>query len=140
MSIGNDGEQLTQQTIPPKDLTDHAPPTDQELHDLVHVADNIPIEAWLVMLVGSAERFVFYGASTCLQNYLQYNKRDVIPGVLGLGQADATAINYAFMVLVNFAPVPLAIIADGYLGRYKLIVISTLCELLQSATRIVSPC
>lgn len=90
------------------------------------------------MLVGSAERFVFYGASTCLQNYLQYSRRDVIPGVLGLGQADATAINYAFMVLVNFAPVPMAIVADGYLGRYKVIVISTLYDPLQTA-RIVFP-
>jgi len=137
MSIANDQKQPAQESVPSQDLTNHAPPTDQELHDLVHVADNIPMEAWLVMLVGSAERFVFYGASTCLQNYLQYSRRDVIPGVLGLGQADATAINYAFMVLVNFAPVPMAIIADGYLGRYKLIVISTLYDLLQHAARII---
>ncbi|KAK6006753.1 hypothetical protein QM012_005761 [Aureobasidium pullulans] len=133
MSIGNDEKQPAQESVPFQDLTSHAPPTEQELHDLVHVADKIPIEAWLVMLVGSAERFVFYGASTCLQNYVQYDRRDVIPGVLGLGQADATAINYAFMVLVNFAPVPLAIVADGYLGRYKLILISTLIYICGSA-------
>ncbi|KAG9666675.1 hypothetical protein KCU95_g18107, partial [Aureobasidium melanogenum] len=113
MSIGNDQKQPAHESVPSQDLTNHVPPTEQELHDLVHVADSIPIEAWLVMLVGSAERLVFYGASTCLQNYLQYSRRDVIPGVLGLGQAGATAIKYAFMVLVNFAPVPMAIVADG---------------------------
>lgn len=102
-----------------------ARPTDQELIELVHVADNVPSPVWLVILVGSAERFVFYGASTCLQNYLQNSPNDLIPGALGLGQSDATAVNYAFMVLVNFAPVPLAVVADGWLGRYKLILLST---------------
>lgn len=100
-------------------------PTYQELKELVHVADNVPYPVWLVILVGSAERFVFYGASTCLQNYLQNSPNDLIAGVLGLGQSDATAVNYAFMVLVNFAPVPLAVVADGWLGRYKLILLST---------------
>lgn len=100
-------------------------PTYQELKELVHVADNVPYPAWLVILVGSAERLVFYGTSTCLQNYLQNSPNDLIAGVLGLGQSDATAVNYAFMGLVNFAPVPLAVVADGWLGRFKLILLST---------------
>ncbi|GMG29739.1 unnamed protein product [Aspergillus oryzae var. brunneus] len=100
-------------------------PTNQELKELVHVADNVPYPVWLVILVGSAERFVFYGASTCLQNYLQNSPNDLVPGALGMGQSNATAVNYAFMVLVNFAPVPLAVVADGWLGRYKLILLST---------------
>jgi POT family proton-dependent oligopeptide transporter len=116
-----------QEDIVQIDITDKTScrPTDQELKELVHVADNVPYPVWLVILVGSAERFVFYGASTCLQNYLQNSPNDLIPGVLGMGQSDATAVNYAFMVLVNFAPVPLAVVADGWLGRYKLILLST---------------
>lgn len=102
------------------------PPTEEQLKNLVHVADRVPYQVWLVILVGSAERFVFYGASTCLQNYMQNSPDDLIPGALGLGQAKATAINYAFMVLVNTAPIPLAIVADGWLGRYKLILYSAL--------------
>ncbi|KAE8343117.1 hypothetical protein BDV24DRAFT_161930 [Aspergillus arachidicola] len=107
-------------------------PTNQELKELVHVADNVPYPVWLVILVGSAERFVFYGASTCLQNYLQNSPNDLIPGALGMGQSNATAVNYAFMVLVNFAPVPLAVVADGWLGRYKLILLSTVIYLVGS--------
>ncbi|KGO58336.1 Major facilitator superfamily domain, general substrate transporter [Penicillium expansum] len=105
-------------------------PTDKDLKELVHVADNVPYPVWLAILVGSAERFVFYGASTCLQNYLQNSPNDLIPGVLGIGQSNATAVNYAFMVLVNFAPVPLAVVADGWLGRYKLILLSTVIYLV----------
>ncbi|KAF7622029.1 putative MSF oligopeptide transporter [Aspergillus flavus] len=107
-------------------------PTNQELKELVHVADNVPYPVWLVILVGSAERFVFYGASTCLQNYLQNSPNDLVPGALGMGQSNATAVNYAFMVLVNFAPVPLAVVADGWLGRYKLILLSTVIYLVGS--------
>ncbi|RAQ53736.1 MSF oligopeptide transporter [Aspergillus flavus] len=107
-------------------------PTNQELKELVHVADNVPYPVWLVILVGSAERFVFYGASTCLQNYLQNSPNDLVPGALGMGQSNATAVNYAFMVLVNFAPVPLAVVADGWLGRYKLISLSTVIYLVGS--------
>ncbi|KAK6815167.1 hypothetical protein RU639_008434 [Aspergillus parasiticus] len=107
-------------------------PTNHELKELVHVADNVPYPVWLVILVGSAERFVFYGASTCLQNYLQNSPNDLVPGALGMGQSNATAVNYAFMVLVNFAPVPLAVVADGWLGRYKLILLSTVIYLVGS--------
>ncbi|QMW46648.1 hypothetical protein G4B11_010103 [Aspergillus flavus] len=107
-------------------------PTNQELKELVHVADNVPYPVWLVILVGSTERFVFYGASTCLQNYLQNSPNDLVPGALGMGQSNATAVNYAFMVLVNFAPVPLAVVADGWLGRYKLILLSTVIYLVGS--------
>ncbi|KAI6914356.1 oligopeptide transporter [Hortaea werneckii] len=107
-------------------------PTDEELRELIHVSDKVPYSVWLAVMVGSAERFVFYGVSTCLQNYLQNSRADAVPGVLGLGQADATAANYAFMVLVNFAPVPLAVVADGWLGRYKLIVLSTSVYLVGS--------
>lgn len=39
-------------------------PTNQDLKELVHIADNVPYTVWLVILVGSAERFVLYGAST----------------------------------------------------------------------------
>ncbi|EAW14928.1 oligopeptide transporter [Aspergillus clavatus NRRL 1] len=131
MTVPNDHEK-TGSVFPPVEEESLIRPTEQELHDLVHVADNVPYQVWLVILIGSAERFVFYGASTCLQNYLQNRPHDLVPGVLGLGQADATAVNYAFMVLVNTAPVPLAVVADGWLGRYKLILLSTMIYLVGS--------
>lgn len=47
-----------------------------------------------------------------------------VPGALGLGQAHATTIFNAFYFYSYLAPVPLAIISDAWLGRYKLICIS----------------
>ena len=38
------------------------------------------------------------------------------PGVLGLGQATASSISYAWKFWTYFVPVPAAYIADSYLG------------------------
>mgnify|MGYP005988018631 CR=1 FL=1 len=123
--ISNESEKAGKQTRGIVDDFENSP-TDEQLRDLVHVADRVPYQVWLVILVGSAERFVFYRVSTCLQNYLQNSPNNLVPGTLGLGQSKATTINYTFIVLVNTTPIPLAIIADGWLGRYKLILYSTL--------------
>lgn len=42
-------------------------------------------------------------------------------GYSGLGQANATRINLAFNVLCYLSPIPGAILADQYFGRYRVI-------------------
>lgn len=41
------------------------------------------------------------------------------PGILGLGQAKATQIQFAFVGVMSVTPVAGACIADSRLGRYK---------------------
>ena len=56
------------------------------------------------------------------ENYVQNARGDVLrPGALGLGQALATNINYAFMTFGFITPVPAAVVADRWLGRYQTI-------------------
>lgn len=46
------------------------------------------------------------------------------PGALGLGQAMATRIYCAFYLFYYVTPIIVAIVADGYLGRYATLVVS----------------
>ena len=46
------------------------------------------------------------------------------PGALGMGQATATAISNSYMVFASLTPVPFAIVADLWLGRYRTLLIS----------------
>ncbi len=51
------------------------------------------------------------------------------PGVLGLGQSKATALNCFLNVLTYTTTIPAAMVADGYLGPFKLVCYSTLIYL-----------
>ncbi|KAK3385608.1 oligopeptide transporter [Podospora didyma] len=97
--------------------------TENEIRDLLHVVDHVPTEAWLAALIGAAERFAWYGCTGPLQNYLQRSPTDDIPGALGLSQATASAIVSALLAVSYFTPIPAAIWADGWMGRYKTLVI-----------------
>ena len=46
------------------------------------------------------------------------------PGALGLGQSTATAVSNAYMVFSSLTPVPFAIVADLWLGRYYTLLLS----------------
>ncbi|KAF7342262.1 POT family-domain-containing protein [Mycena venus] len=96
------------------------PPTSEEMATLRRVGDKIPIGAWLVALIGFAERFTYYGVTAPFQNYMQNSRDDPLrPGALGLGQASATRLSYFLTFLVYATSFGGAVVADGWLGRYK---------------------
>ncbi|KAF3910963.1 hypothetical protein AA313_de0200386 [Arthrobotrys entomopaga] len=68
-------------------------PTAEEKVELRHVAENLPLSAWLVAVVELCERFSYYGCQGLFQNFVQrpYNGREG-PGALGLGQHGATGL------------------------------------------------
>lgn len=47
-----------------------------------------------------------------------------LPGVLGLGQSRATTISNAFLVFGYLTPLPLAIVSDAWIGKYKTLILS----------------
>ncbi|EEP82598.1 hypothetical protein UREG_07463 [Uncinocarpus reesii 1704] len=78
-------------------------PTEEEKRTLRHVAESLPISAWLVAVVELCERFTYYGMQGLFQNYVQRP----LDGSLGQG------------ALVT--PIFGAIVADQYLGKYMAI-------------------
>lgn len=103
---------------------DGCEPTAEEVEQLRHIGDSIPLGAWLIAVVELAERFTYYGVSGPFQNYMQ-NKRDdpMRPGALGLGQQKATALSYFYNFWCYLTPLLGAAVADQWLGRYKTILI-----------------
>ncbi|KAJ5950768.1 uncharacterized protein N7479_009181 [Penicillium vulpinum] len=93
----------------------------EEVQTLPNVADKLPGRVWLACLIAAAERFSYYGVQATFQNSIQYGPNDRIPGVLGLGEAMATRINYAFTTIVYILPMLTGAIADGWWGKYKMI-------------------
>ncbi|KAK1144977.1 peptide transporter ptr2 [Aspergillus melleus] len=99
-------------------------PTDDESRTLRHVAENLPISAWLVAIVELSERFTYYGMSGLFQNYVN------LPldgsqgrGALGMGHQGATGLTTFFQFWCYVTPIIGAIVADQYLGKYKTIVL-----------------
>ncbi|KAF8459793.1 hypothetical protein BDZ91DRAFT_458984 [Kalaharituber pfeilii] len=94
--------------------------TDEELSTLRRVADHFPVAAYFIVIVELCERFGYYGINAPLQNYISYPKEGNVDGELGaigLGQQGATASTNFFHFWAYLAPIRVAIIADGYLGR-----------------------
>ncbi|KAF1947027.1 oligopeptide transporter [Clathrospora elynae] len=102
-----------------------------DLTTLCRTRDSVPLTVWAAALIGMFERFAFYGASTLFQNYMQNSIDDPFrPGVLGMGQAKATIVNYTFITFGFMTPVPMAVVADKWTGRYRAILGSFALELL----------
>ncbi|KAJ5578500.1 POT family-domain-containing protein [Penicillium hispanicum] len=112
----------------PADSSDGPRATEDEVRDLLHVVDNIPVRLWVACLAGILERFAWYGATAPLQNYLQNAPGGEVPGVLGLHEATASNIVNALTIASYFVPVPAAVIADSWLGRYKTMIYSAIIE------------
>ncbi|KAM3082384.1 peptide transporter ptr2 [Clarireedia jacksonii] len=104
--------------------------TEQDIKDLTHVVDDIPFRLWIACLAGVLERFVWYGATAPLQNYIQNARGGEIPGTLGLGQVTASNVINALMIATSLTPMLAAIIADSFLGRYRTMVFSAIIEAL----------
>ncbi|KAI1074409.1 POT family-domain-containing protein [Whalleya microplaca] len=101
---------------------------EDEVRDLVHVVDRVPLRLWVACLAGILERFVWYGATAPLQNYLQNAPGGEVPGALGLHQAAATNIVNALIIGSYVTPIPAAVIADSWLGRYKTMLYGAIIE------------
>ncbi|KAJ5304331.1 cytochrome P450 monooxygenase [Penicillium atrosanguineum] len=102
--------------------------TEDEVRDLLHVVDNVPSRVWLACIAGILERFVWYGATAPLQNYLQNAPGGEVPGALGLGQATASNIVNVLFIASYITPVPAAVIADSWLGRHKTMIYAAIIE------------
>ncbi|KAI0129832.1 POT family-domain-containing protein [Xylariales sp. AK1849] len=102
--------------------------------------DNIPFRVYFAILVNVAERFTYYGLTIPFQNFVQnsYKSGDnERPGVLGLGQAAATAVSNGFFFFQTTMGIGGAIAADGWLGRYKLLVICSLTYMVGNLLLVV---
>ncbi|GAD96295.1 MFS peptide transporter Ptr2, putative [Paecilomyces variotii No. 5] len=99
-------------------------PTEDEKRTLRHVAEHLPISAWLVAAVELSERFTYYGMSGLFQNYLQRPlDGSQGRGALGMGHQGATGLSTFFQFWCYVTPIFGAIVADQYLGKYKAIVL-----------------
>ncbi|KAJ5885548.1 Proton-dependent oligopeptide transporter family [Penicillium taxi] len=118
------------QSIPasPASSDDGRLATEDEVRDLLHVVDNVPGRVWVACIAGILERFVWYGATAPLQNYLQNAPGGEVPGAFGLGQAAASNIVNALFIASYIAPVPAAVIADSWLGRHKTMIYAAIVE------------
>ncbi|KAK6508903.1 hypothetical protein TWF481_003671 [Arthrobotrys musiformis] len=102
---------------------DYPEPTAEEKATLRHIAESLPLSAWLVAIVELCERFSYYGCQGLFQNFIQrpYDGREG-PGALGMGQHGATGLGTFFQFWCYVTPIFGAIVADQYLGKYKTIV------------------
>ena len=101
-------------------------PTVEELSTLEHVADQIPLAAWLIVICEFCERFAFMGLSGPFQNYIQFPEpgpNEKQPGALGRGHQTATLLTTFFRFLCYLTPIGGAILADQFWGKYKTILI-----------------
>lgn len=64
-----------------QETADGEEPTEEESRTLKHVAESLPISAWLVAVVELCERFSYYGMQGLFQNYIQRP----LDGTLGRG-------------------------------------------------------
>jgi hypothetical protein len=72
-------------------------PTEHEKETLRHVAENLPLAAWLVAIVELCERFTYYGVQGLFQNYVQRPLDGSLGrGALGLGHVGATGLTTFF--------------------------------------------
>ncbi|KAJ5393136.1 Proton-dependent oligopeptide transporter family [Penicillium crustosum] len=112
----------------PADNDDGRVATEDEVRDLLHVVDKVPVRLWVACLAGILERFVWYGATAPIQNYLQNAPGGVVPGALGLHQATASNIVNAIIIGSYIMPVPAAVVTDSWLGRYKTMLYAAIIE------------
>ncbi|KAJ5306344.1 Proton-dependent oligopeptide transporter family [Penicillium antarcticum] len=93
--------------------------TEDEVRDLFHVIDKI----FSNDLSGMGQLLLYVR-----ENYLQNASGGAVPGALGLQQAAASNIVNALIIGSYIVPVPAAVVADSWLGRYKSMIYSAIIE------------
>ncbi|XP_060839691.1 peptide transporter family 1-like isoform X3 [Rhopalosiphum padi] len=73
-----------------------------------------PKSIWFIVLNELCERFTYYGMRTVLVLYLTT--------ILKFNGEDSTIIYHSFVFLAYFMPLPGAILADSYWGKFKTII------------------
>ncbi|KAJ7481993.1 putative MFS peptide transporter [Mycena latifolia] len=107
-------------SIAVRPLPSALPPTAEEIRTLRHVSGPLPLGAWLVAFLSLSEKFTYYGITAPLQNYMQNPRGDPLrPGALGEGQSTATRLSYLLTFSVYILSFGGAVVADGWLGRYR---------------------
>ncbi|KAF9552619.1 peptide transporter PTR2B [Agrocybe pediades] len=115
--------------------------TQHDLDTLRHVADRLPLAAWLVAFIEFAERWSYYGTTNLYNNYVRQalpplsrngavvlDRANGIAGALGKGQQTSFAVRTFNSFWVYCTPWIGGILADTRWGRYKTIfVMSLIC-------------
>lgn len=116
--------------------------TQHEFDTLRHVADRLPLTAWLVAFVEFAERWTYYGTTNIYSNYIRAplppgsvtgavdwaHRADGVAGALGKGQITSFSIRTFNTFWVYCTPLLGGILADTVFGRYNTIMIfSVVC-------------
>ncbi|RAL11907.1 peptide MFS transporter [Aspergillus homomorphus CBS 101889] len=118
----NEKAYMTEKAL--NDTPDGEEPTHEESRTLRHVAEHLPVSAWLVAVVELCERFTYYGMSGMFQNYIQRPlDGSQGRGALGMGQQGATGLTTFFQFWCYVTPILGAVVADQYLGKYRTIVV-----------------
>ncbi|KAJ5938296.1 POT family-domain-containing protein [Penicillium verhagenii] len=113
--------------------------TEDEIRTLQHVPDDkLPRTVWIALAISAAERFTFWAITTPWQNYMQNSPDSAIRGALGLGQSTATNISNAFSLFYSLVPIPISIVSDAWLGRYKTLWISIIFYLCGCLVQLVT--
>ncbi|KAK2799593.1 hypothetical protein FQN50_008431 [Emmonsiellopsis sp. PD_5] len=109
---------------PKVETPDGQEPTEYEKSTLRHVSDDLALRIWLIAIVELCERFTYYALSVETQNYAQRPLDGSLGrGALGLGQKGATALTTFFSFFCYVTPIPGAILADQYIGKYRAIIV-----------------
>ncbi|KAH7410512.1 helicase C-terminal domain-containing protein [Phaeosphaeria sp. MPI-PUGE-AT-0046c] len=93
-------------------------PSPTDLCSLPQISAPLPLPAYLIATVELCERFAYYGLSGPFQNYISASPTSSPAGVLGLGQARATALTNLFQFWCYVTPLVGAVVADEYMGKF----------------------
>ncbi|KAI9551403.1 hypothetical protein GHT06_021736 [Daphnia sinensis] len=99
---------------PPAKLDFEKPPLDVEQPDK-NVELKYPRSVFFIVINEFCERFNYYGMRTVLTLYMKQ--------ILDFSEDKATVLYHTFLMLCYFTPIPGAILADTYLGKFKTIAI-----------------
>uniref|UniRef100_A0A0P4YAT7 Oligopeptide transporter 1 n=2 Tax=Daphnia magna TaxID=35525 RepID=A0A0P4YAT7_9CRUS len=99
---------------PPVKLDLEKPPLGVEEPDK-NVKLKYPKSVFFIVVNEFCERFNFYGMRTVLTLYMKQ--------ILDFSEDKATVLYHTFLMLSYFTPIPGAILADTYLGKFKTIAI-----------------
>ncbi|KAI6020031.1 POT family-domain-containing protein [Pisolithus orientalis] len=123
-------------------------PTEEELVTLRRMPDAIPWTAYMIAVVGLAERFSYYGASAVFVNFIQQplpphstTGADGLhgqSGALGRGQQMSAGLTTFYQFWSFVTPIAGAYVADTYWGRYKTVCVCVAISMFGQVIMIIS--